>query len=321
MKATSTRYLKADLIPFDIPLNSGASVTISKASIHPPEPNYAKIVSLKDMINRRTNIRALITDFDETVSHVTFQTGSLGIKIELTIVDSTGYKIQATLWGETAEYFEPQLGKAVILQNALIKSYKQNVTASVDKIMFSKDGQCVELEMWFERCGDEEIEQLTVGPKRKLPSSEYPLVNVSALQTVDNGTTVKIESKIRSVEFAEYEACIRSICKTAVVQMGDDSFCPKCSKPNNTISSKYVMFTLSLSNSTVPINLDHDNAPNFLNLKEFVQATIMKREDIIKSLCDNYVILVTKTRNRHNLIEYVALDFEKIHHSKTKKTP
>jgi len=33
--------------------------------------------------------------------------------------------------------------------------------------MFGSGDQCVELQMWFERYGHEEIEQLTVGPKHK----------------------------------------------------------------------------------------------------------------------------------------------------------
>ena len=102
VKATPTRYLKADMIPFDITLNSGATVLMSpkKANIQIPEPNFNMIDTLQSMINRRTNLRALIIDYDESVSNVSLQSGSVATKRELTIADNTGFKIQATLWGE-----------------------------------------------------------------------------------------------------------------------------------------------------------------------------------------------------------------------------
>ena len=98
------------------------------------------------MINRRTNLRALIIDYNESLSNVTLQSGSVATKRELTIADNTGFKIQATLWGETADTFKLQLGWAVVIENALIKSYLQNVTASVDKIEYCNDPHGQELE-------------------------------------------------------------------------------------------------------------------------------------------------------------------------------
>ena len=92
----------------------------------------------------------------------------------------------------------------MILQNALIKSYRQNVTASVDKIMYGNDDQCNELEMWYERHGDEGIENLTVATKHKLTSTNYPLIDVSALQIVHNGSCVNVHDKIESITFSEY---------------------------------------------------------------------------------------------------------------------
>ena len=77
VKATPTRYLKADLIPFDITLNSGATVSPKKANIQIPEPNFSMIDTLQSMINRRTNLSALIIDYDESVSNVSLQSGSL----------------------------------------------------------------------------------------------------------------------------------------------------------------------------------------------------------------------------------------------------
>lgn len=319
VKATPTRYLRADMIPFDITLNSGASVSPKKANIQAPEPNFAKIDALQSMINRRTNLRALIIDYDESISHITLQSGSVAIKRELTIADNTGFKIQATLWGETAETFKPELGKSVMIQNALIKSYQQNVTASVDKIMYCHDDQHgQELEMWYERNGDDGVEQLSAAPKRRLATTDYPLLDdVSTLPSIEDGTCVKIRDKITSLEFTEYDAC--SICKTGIVQMGSDNFCPKCSKTNVTIAPK-VVFTLSLSHFSVPLKLYHDNAPNLLNLKEFTELSTTDQEDIMKSLCKTYTILVMKRQNRLKVIEYVALDFEKEQSSKSRKS-
>jgi len=57
-----------------------------------------------------------------------------------------------------------------------------------------------------------------------------------------NGTTVKIKSKINSVEFAVYEAC--NICKKAVLQIGDDNFCPECSKPRRRSANILVSYYL-----------------------------------------------------------------------------
>ena len=139
VKTTPTRYLKADMIPFDITLNSGATVSPKKANIQIPETNFNMIDTLQSMINRRTNLRALIIDYDESVSNVSLQSGSVATKRELTIADNTGFKIQATLWSETANTFRPQLGRAVVIENALIKSYLQNVTASLDKIAYCSD--------------------------------------------------------------------------------------------------------------------------------------------------------------------------------------
>ena len=201
IKATPTRYLKADMIPFDITLNSGATVASKKANIQIPEPNFTKIDTLQSMINRRTNLRALIIDYDESVSNVSLQSGSVATKRELTIADNTGFKIQATLWGETANTFRPQLGRAVMIENALIKSYLQNVTASVDNIVYCHDPHSQELELWYERHGDDEIEQLCATAKRRLVTNEYPLLdNVSTLSSIENGTCVKVRDKITSLE-------------------------------------------------------------------------------------------------------------------------
>ena len=57
-----------------------------------------------------------------------------------------------------------------------------------------------------------------------------------------NGTTVKIKSKIHSVEFAVYEAF--NICKKAVLQKGDDNFCPECSKPRRRSANILVSYHL-----------------------------------------------------------------------------
>ena len=103
------------MIPFDITLNSGATVSPKKESIKIPEPNFSKIDVLQSMINRRTNIRALIIDYDESASDVTLHNESVANKRELTVADDTGFKIQGTLWGETATTFEPELGKAVMI--------------------------------------------------------------------------------------------------------------------------------------------------------------------------------------------------------------
>ena len=96
VNATSSRYLKADMIPFDITLNSEATVPPKKASIKIPEPNFSKMDVLQSMINRRTNNRALIIDYDESASDVTLHNESVATKRELTVADDTGFKIQAT---------------------------------------------------------------------------------------------------------------------------------------------------------------------------------------------------------------------------------
>ena len=319
VKATATKYLKADLIPFDITLNSGATVTPKKANIQEPDPNYTNIDTLQSMINQRTNLRAVIINYDETPSNVTLQSGSVVIKRELTIADSTGFQIQATLWGETASNFKPKLGKAVIIQNALIKSYQQRVTASVDKIMYCNDPHGQDLELWYERHGDDGIDQLTVAPKHRLATSEYPVLDdVSKLSTIDNGTCVKIKDKITSLEFTEYDAC--NICKTGVVQMGGENWCPKCNEANVAIAQKLV-FTLALSSFSTPVKLYHDNAPSLLtcNLREFLQLPSAEQHDVMKSLCTFHIILVMKRQNRMKLTEYVALDFEKVPPSKLHK--
>lgn len=112
---------------------------------------------------------------------------------ELTLADNTGFKIQDTLWGETANTYRPQLGQAVMIENALIKSYLQNVTASVDKIVYCHDPHSQELELWYERHGDNEIEHLCATPKRCLATNEYPLLdNVSTLSSIEDGTCVKV---------------------------------------------------------------------------------------------------------------------------------
>ena len=317
VKTTPTRYLKADMIPFDITLNSGATVSPKKANIQIPEPNFNMIDTLQSMINRRTNLRALIIDYDESVSNVSLQSGSVATKRELTIADNTGFKIQATLWGETANTFRPQLGRAVVIENALIKSYLQNVTASVDKIAYCSDPHSQELELWYERHGDIEIEQLCATPKRRLATNEYPLLdNVSTLSSIEDGTCVKIRDKITSLEFTEYDAC--SNCKTGVVQMGSDNFCPKCSKTNVPIAQK-VLFTLSLSNFAASLKLYHDNVSNLLNLKDFIHLSRSDQEKVMQSLCVTYTILVMKRQNRLKATEYVALDFEKEQFSKLQK--
>ena len=297
VKATPTRYVKADMIPFDITLNSGATISPKKANIQIPEPNFTMIAdTLQSMINRRTNLRALIIDYDESVSNVSLQSGSVATKRELSIADNTGFKIQATLWGETANTFRPQLGRAVVIENALIKSYLQNVTASVDKIAYCSDSHSQELELWYERHGDDEIEQLCATPKRRLATNEYPLLdNVSTLSSIEDGTCVKIRDKITSLEFTEYDAC--GNCKTGVVQMGSDNFCPKCSKTNVPIAQK-VLFTLSLSKFAASLKLYHDNVPNLLNLKDFIHLSRSDQESVMQSLCATYTILVVKRQNR-----------------------
>ena len=305
------------MIPFDITLNSGATVVPKKANIQIPEPHFTKIDTLQSMINRRTNLRALIIDYDESVSSVSLQSGPIATKRELTIADNTGFKIQATLWGETANTFRPQLGRAVVVENTLIKSYLQNVTAFLDKIVYCSDSHSRELELWYERHGDDDIEQLCATPKRRLASNEYPLLDdVSALSSIQDGTFVKIRDNITSLQFTEYDAC--GNCKTGVVQMGSDNFCPKCSKTNVSIAQK-VLFTLSLSHFAAPLKLYHDNVPNVPNLKDFIHLSRSDQESVMQSFCATYTILVMKRQNRLKATEYVALDFEKEQFSKLQK--
>ena len=171
--------------------------------------------------------------------------------------------------------------------------------------------------MWYEQHGDDGIEQLSATPKRRLATNEYPLLDhVSTLSSIEDGTCVKIRDKITSLEFTEYDAC--GNCKTGVVQMGNDNFCPKCSKTNVTIAQK-VLFQLSLSNFAAPLKLYHDNVPNLLNLKEFIQLSRSEQENVMQSLCVTYTILVMKRQNRLKATEYVALDFEKEQFSKLQR--
>ena len=91
-----------------------------------------------------------------------------------------------------------------MIENALIKSYLQNVADSVDKIVYCSDSHNQELELWYERNGDDDIEQLCATPKRRLASNEYPLLdNVSALSSIEDRTRVKIRDKITSLEFTD----------------------------------------------------------------------------------------------------------------------
>ena len=174
-----------------------------------------------------------------------------------------------------------------------------------------------ELELWYERHGDIEIEQLCATPKCRLATNEYPLLDsVSTLSSIEDGTCVKIRDKITSLEFTEYDAC--SNCKTGVVQMGSDNFCPKCSKTNVPIAQK-VLFTLSLSNFAASLKLYHDNVSNLLNLKDFIHLSRSDQEKVMQSLCVTYTILVMKRQNRLKATEYVALDFEKEQFSKLQK--
>ena len=171
--------------------------------------------------------------------------------------------------------------------------------------------------MWYERHGDDDIEQLCATPKRRLTSNEYPLLdNVSALSSIEDGTCVKIRDKIRSLEFTEYDA--RGNCKTGVVQMGSDNFCPKCSKTNVSIAQK-VLFTFSLSNFAASLKMYHDNVPNLLNLKDFIHLSRSDQGTAMQSLCATYTILVMKRQNRLKATENVALDFEKEQFSKLQK--
>ena len=120
----------------------------------------------------------------QVTSHM--QSGSVAIKREMTIADNTGYKIQATLWGKTTKHFEPQLGKAVIIENALIKSYWQNVTISVNKIMYADQSGADELEMWYERQENEQMDQLSATPKHQLGIGNYKMLNAAALPSINN---------------------------------------------------------------------------------------------------------------------------------------
>ena len=69
------------------------------------------------------------------------------------------------------------------------------------------------------------------------------------MHDVTDGSYVKIRDKIKSVEFTEYDVC--NTCKTSVVQMGSNNFCPKCNKTDVSTAQKCVSFTLSLSNRLV----------------------------------------------------------------------
>lgn len=79
------------MIPFNITLNSGVSVAPQKANIKAQDPHYTNIDALHLMIKKRTDIRSLMVDYDDSTSNVTVQSGSAVTKRELTIADSTAY--------------------------------------------------------------------------------------------------------------------------------------------------------------------------------------------------------------------------------------
>ena len=306
VKNTPEGFCKAGMIPFDLTLGPGIIVTPELANIQPPLPKYTKFDHLQSMVDAKVNLIAVIIDYEEATTNVTSRRGSVLEKRELTLADDTGFKLQATLWGETARSFEPIVAKAVII-TARIQSYQKYVTASVHKIMYANnDPAGTDLEIWYERQGNKPIEQLAVSLKR-LSTANYPLVDCSLLPSIADGTRVKLKEEILAVSVSGYDICYA--CRRRVVQMGQENFCQKCDKTNVHTSKKFV-FKLSLSK--FQLKLYQDCAANLLNFKEFVQHTHSEQQELLRSLqCTTYTILVEKRRTRLNTVEYVALDFHK----------
>lgn len=310
---TPDRFHKAGMIPFDLTLGPGVIVTPELANIQPPLPKFTKFDHLQSMLNAEVKCRAVIIGYDEATSNVTSRRGAVLEKRELTLADDTGFKLQATLWGETAKSFEPKVAKAVVI-TARIQSYQKNVTASVHKIMYSNnDPAGTDLESWYERRGNKPIEQLAVSLKR-LSTANYPLVSCSLFPFIADGTCVKLEEEILAVNASVYDICYA--CRGRVVQMGEEKFCPKC----DTVkihTSKKIVFDIFLSKLQSPVKLYQNCASNLLNVKEFTEHSHSEQQELLKSLCTTYTILVEKRRTRLNTVEYVALDFDRANVCKT----
>lgn len=314
IKETPEGFRKAGRIPFDLTLAPGVIVTPELANIQPPLPKYTKFDRLRSMLNAKVNLIAVIIDYEEATTNVTSQRGSVLEKRELTLADDTGFKLQATLWGETAESFEPIVAKAVII-TARIQSYQKYVTASVHKIMYANnDPAGTDLEIWYERQGNKPIEKLPVSLKRCFSAANYPLVDCSLLPSIADGTRVKLEEEISAVNSSHNEICYA--CKRRVVQMGEKIFCQKCDKTNVHTSKRFV-FEIFFSKFQSPVKLYQECASNLLNVKEFAQRSHSEQQELLRSLCTTYTILVEKRRTRLNTVEYVALDFEKANVCKT----
>lgn len=308
IRKTPPQYTKQDYIPYDLTLTSGAQIEITHTPIREPNITFLAIADLTKYINKRVNTFGVIIDYDKDVTATVTSKGDTVSRRSLEIADYHN-KVKVTLWANTAESTILKIGSAVYIKNSLVKIYGSEVSISCDKIQYAdeNDSEAKELIAWHAH--PQPVEPL-IATRRRLSYESHITVQLDDLQDLNIDTTVRVQATIENIHHEDYNACDH--CKTEVITMDGEYFCPKCTKTVHTTQRS--VFALELFSFEDDVMLFHDNSPTLLDITAFQKATQEKKQDMLQQCANKtYTLLILKRiNNKTQATQYVALDFEEL---------
>ena len=308
IRKTPSHYTKQDYKPYDLTLTSGAQIEISPMSIKEPNTTFLAIADLTKYINKRVNTFGVIIDYDKDVTPTVTSKGGSVSRRSLEIGDYQN-KIKVTLWANTAESMIPKIGSAVYIKNSLVKLYGSELSISCDKIQYAdeNDSEAKELIEWHTH--PQPLAPL-IPTRRRLSYESHTTVQLEDLHDLNIDATVKVQASIENIHYEDYNACDH--CKTEVITMDGEYFCPKCTKTVHI--TQRCIFTLELASFEDDVILFHDNSPTLLDIIAFQKATQENKQKILQQCANKtYTLLILKRMsNKTKATQYVALDFEEL---------
>ncbi|KAK1444710.1 hypothetical protein BgAZ_106160 [Babesia gibsoni] len=236
---------------YEIRLNAESTIEPVEDDGDITTERYHKILSLRDVnsmpIGAGTNfdVLCIIRQVGELIK-VNTKAGYETSRRNLTIVDSSGYEMEVSLWGEltTIPILDDVEGKAVIISNLTMKEWQGarncNTISSSDIKLATQESlrdkeRLSQLEEWYASAKDKNDLFKTMKPQTQASTQTYEVTDIASLMNKSKGNFT-ITAKLRKIYWKNkdgarrlsYQSC--PVCiKKVLMDEGSNKFkCISC---------------------------------------------------------------------------------------------
>lgn len=310
VRAANEQYLPSGAVPYELLLASGVNITPAPTPIISEGQVLTKLGDLSKHMGKKVDVVIVVKSLNDVkpVSTPT-RSGAIKVKQEIVICDDSQRETTATLWGD-----EPKVqikeGDVLTLNNASVSKYGNKPVLHMSRSdMSANESEKLHLSKWYKRNGTKTV---PIAAKRMEEHKEFfPISKLSFLQT---GESMPVQGKLKKIGVSTYMAC--TLCKSGLVQMGEDKFCQKCKK--TTQGENRAIFKLAFEGFPEEIKLFHDNAEPLVRgtMASFIQ---FPDSDYLERLKGQSLQMLVIIRPKFGTREFVCVGVEIVTPAKKRK--